>query len=267
MRSLLLGLVAATVLLLARPAHAAETILSYHSDIQIDADATMTVTETIKVQAEGNQIKRGIYRDFPTVYPGPYGLKEKVGFDIVEVLRDGNPEPYFTQSVDNGVRIYIGDEAVFLTEGDYTYTIAYTTDRQLRFDEGFDELYWNVTGNDWAFSILQAEARITLPEGAEPIDRAAYTGAFGDTGQDYKTSILADGTIIFATTRMLAAYRGFTVAVSWPKGFVTELGGAAKTLGLIGDNLGIVVGLVGLVLTIVYFLIFWSRIGRDPSIS
>ena len=59
--ALLLG----TLLCLSMPTAAVERILSYHSDIDIAADSSMTVTETIKVAAEGSQIRRGIYRDFP----------------------------------------------------------------------------------------------------------------------------------------------------------------------------------------------------------
>ena len=59
----------------AEPAGAAgdERILSFKSDIEVHADATMTVTETIVVQARGDQIKRGIYREFPTTYEDRFG--------------------------------------------------------------------------------------------------------------------------------------------------------------------------------------------------
>ena len=34
----------------------------------MDPDASMLVTETIKVVSAGDRIQRGIYRDFPTTY-------------------------------------------------------------------------------------------------------------------------------------------------------------------------------------------------------
>jgi hypothetical protein len=244
---------------------AQEVIETFVSDIAVEADGDLLVRETITVHAAGYQIKRGIYRDFPTIYRGAWGLKEKVGFDVIEVTRDGNPEPFFTDSAENGVRVYIGDEGVFLSEGDYTYVIVYQTDRQLRFDDGYDELYWNVTGNGWAFPILRAEARVHLPEGAQPIERAAYTGAFGETGKNFKSTVAADGTVIFATTRPLEPYEGLTIAISWPKGFVAEPTGLRRAGDAVMDNIGVVVGVIGLVLTVIYFLVFWNRIGRDPD--
>ena len=39
-----------------------EHILSFHSDIVISKDAETTITEKIKVYAEGLNIKRGIFR-------------------------------------------------------------------------------------------------------------------------------------------------------------------------------------------------------------
>ena len=46
-------------------AQAEEVIRDYHADITVLPDDTLEVTETITVNAEGNDIKRGIFRDFP----------------------------------------------------------------------------------------------------------------------------------------------------------------------------------------------------------
>ena len=66
-----------------------ERILNFTSHIQISLDGSMTVTESITVYASGNQIKRGIYRDFPTRYKARQGNTINVGFKVLEVLRDG----------------------------------------------------------------------------------------------------------------------------------------------------------------------------------
>ena len=52
-----------------------ERIRSFDSDITVNADGTMLVTETITVTVQGDQIRRGIFRDFPTMYRGPRGLR------------------------------------------------------------------------------------------------------------------------------------------------------------------------------------------------
>ncbi|MEX2353176.1 MAG: DUF2207 domain-containing protein, partial [Gammaproteobacteria bacterium] len=156
-----------------------ERILSFHSDITVNQDGSMEVEETIRVRAEQDQIRRGIYRDFPTSYHDTYGNSYRVDFQVSGVLRDGASEYYFTRPQANGVRVYIGRENVLLSPGEYTYTLSYRTNRQLGFFDDHDELYWNVTGNGWEFPIDRASARIFLPEGipSSQVTATAYTGA------------------------------------------------------------------------------------------
>ncbi|MDO9071484.1 MAG: DUF2207 domain-containing protein, partial [Deltaproteobacteria bacterium] len=89
-----------------------ERILNFKSFVKVHHDASMTVTEDITVQATGQEIKRGIIRDFPTTYRDRLGNTVKVGFKVEEVLRDGRVEPYHTQSVSNGVKNFIGQKDV-----------------------------------------------------------------------------------------------------------------------------------------------------------
>ena len=69
----------------------------------IDRDGELTVTETIRVRAEGREIRRGIVRDFPTIYRRDDGAMVEVGFDVISVMRDGSPEPYGLERMANGV--------------------------------------------------------------------------------------------------------------------------------------------------------------------
>ena len=75
-------------------ADARETILDYQSRIVVNADASLTVTENIRVRAEGRTIKRGIFRGFPTLYRDRDGRRVRVPFEVLEVLRDGKAEPF-----------------------------------------------------------------------------------------------------------------------------------------------------------------------------
>ena len=209
--ALFLTLTAVMVLALLAGATAApaqsERILNFKSFIKVHPDASMTVTEDITVQATGQEIKRGIIRDFPTTYRDRLGNTVTVGFKVEEVLRDGRSEPYQTESASNGVKIRIGQKDVFLRSGAYTYTIRYRVDRELGFFKDFDELYWNVTGNGWTFAIDRAEAYIELPAGAKILKSAAYTGYQGDRGHDF-TVQSDDNLIVFKTTRRLASREG-----------------------------------------------------------
>ncbi|PLX82928.1 MAG: DUF2207 domain-containing protein [Desulfuromonas sp.] len=254
-------------LLLTTPAIAVETILDFHSDIRVETSGSMVVTETVRVTAEGKSIKRGIYRDFPTDYTDRYGNRYRVGFDLLSVQRDGKREEFHTERRSNGLRIYIGSKNRRLKPGTYSYQLRYRTDRQLGFFEQHDELYWNVTGNDWAFPIDQAGASVSLPAGisARDIGVEAYTGPTGSKGQNYRADVDDAGVAHFTTTRKLRPKEGLTIVVTWPKGFVHEPTRGERADRLLRDNRHLVIALGGLLLIIGYYLAVWWRVGRDPE--
>ncbi|WP_340160069.1 DUF2207 domain-containing protein [uncultured Hoeflea sp.] len=246
-------------------ASAREEIRNFRADIDVRADASIEVTETITVNAEGRDIRRGIYRDIPLRALDDWGLWSSNGFDLVEVLHNGRPSPYHTEWQGRFFRILIGDADVYIPRGEHTYTIRYVTTRQLRFFEGYDELYWNVTGNFWSFPILAAEATVRLPEGARAIrdQVTAYTGPFGATGGNYTGSILSGGSEVrFALTRPLGPEEGMTIAVGFTEGVVTpDWGGGFAGFA---DNIGIFLLILGWLGVPAYFLYAWNKVGRDP---
>ena len=250
----------------ALPALADERILSYDSAITVNADGSQAVTETIRVRAEGDNIKRGIYRDFPTTYRTSTGSRHQVEFRVASVERDGRPEPFHTAPLSNGVRVYVGNKDVFLKPGDYTDRIAYVTDRQLGFFDGHDELYWNVTGNGWIFAIDQVSARVRLPAGvpADRITAEAYTGAEGAQGRDYRAEPLPDGAA-FTATRKLGAGEGLTIVVGWPKGHVYEPTWRDRVRYAWRDDPGTFAVWGGALGLFLYYLFAWSLVGRDPA--
>ncbi|MDD5067520.1 MAG: DUF2207 domain-containing protein, partial [bacterium] len=134
-----------------------EWIDHFSSEIWIKEDGSMDVIETIRVRCNQDQIQHGIYRDFPTRYKDRLGHSYHVAFQVLNVKRDNRTESYFTKDLSNGIRVYIGDKNYNLSPGDYTYQLSYHTDRQLGFFNDHDELYWNVTGNNWSFIILWAD--------------------------------------------------------------------------------------------------------------
>jgi hypothetical protein len=249
----------------AAPLQAAEVIRSFHSDIEITAGGDLIVTETIQVQSEGKQIKRGIYRDFPTLYTDRYGNRHRVLFDVIGVTRGGVDEDWHTRKRSNGVRIYAGNSDTLLPSGIYTYTFTYRTNRQIGFFQTHDELYWNVTGNGWEFPIEYVQAAITLPE---PVTQSAieingYTGSTGAKGTAYRASAGTGGGTIETTDR-LAAQQGLTVSITWPKGVIEEPGALQKLLHLLQDNFGLLASGLALVGSFFYLLLKWVRVGRDP---
>ena len=122
MKQLFAGLI---FILLSLPQHAGadERILEFRSDIRITGDGRLNVIETIRVRAEGNQIKRGIYRDFPTRYRDRFGNHYRVDFEVLSVRRDGQPEAWHNKDLPNGVRTYFGRADHILAPGEYEFHI------------------------------------------------------------------------------------------------------------------------------------------------
>ena len=249
----------------ALPAVAEEVIRNFISDVTVNVDGSLDVRETITVNAEGNQIRRGILRDFPTTYIDKNKVRVRVGFDVVSVERDGLEENFSLESISNGKRIKIGNADVFLENGDHTYKITYHTTRQIGFFPDFDELYWNVTGNGWTFPIERASTVIRLPDGANVMQSSVYTGFQGANGHDAQVNTTSGNRFEASTTRRLEANEGFTVAVSWPKGVVTAPTDADKQRDWIIDNLGYFTLALTLLLVPFYYLFAWFRVGRDPQ--
>lgn len=244
-----------------------ERIISFDSEITINNDASMTVDEQIQVYAAGNKIKRGIYRDFPTKYKDQYGNTVNIKFELIEVSRDGISEDYHTENLSNGIRVYCGRSDFYLPEGEYLYSIKYKTVRQIGFFVNFDELYWNATGNGWELLIEKASATINLPApvSGDELKLFGYTGYFGLKGSDYKYKVITSDKIFFQTTSMLNPGEGLTIVVQFPKGLVYEPNQTDKINYFIQDNLQIVIGIIGILVLIFYYMLVWWRVGKDPS--
>lgn len=245
---------------------ARERILDFHADIMVQPDGSLEVTEIIEVRAEGKEIRRGIYRDFPTRYENRYGDRVVVDFEVMGVKRDGDSEPWFTEDLANGVRINTGNDRFLPTPLTTTYRIRYRTGRQLGFFEKHDELYWNVTGTGWVFDIESASARVQLPEPvpAEQLQLDYYTGPQGSFARNASAEVVEPGVVQFSTTQPLFQREGLTIVLGFPKGIVAEPSSVQKLMWYLNDNRAQLLLLLGLMALFGYYLHHWRRDGRDP---
>ncbi len=244
-------------------ARAQERIAGFDVAVEVEKDGDILVTETIAVNSLGYEIRRGIFRDLPRTYLKG-GRTLPYAYDVKSVTRDGKKEPYATENDGNAYRIRIGDADVMLENGLHTYTIAYEVKNQVRYFDSYDEVYWNVTGNYWAFPIEHARARIALPGGAGATQTSGYTGFQGDTDKFFAYTF-SNGVHDFLSTRPFAPGQGMTVAVGFAKGVVDPPSAADARSEWWAANLSLVI-LGGASLLIGGFYAFmWNRIGRDPA--
>lgn len=274
-----MGVAACILAALAAPspdlaAQEAEEILAYHVVVEVHDGGRMVVTEEIRVRVLGQEIRRGIYRDFPTDFPRASGLgRIQAPFEVLAVDRNGRPEPWSQESIGGpggrgGVRVRIGDPDVLLEHGEHTFVLRYETWRWVGFGEDADQLYWNVTGNGWAFPIREATARVTLPRPPDPARVAleAWTGPEGSTASDAEVGWDAEGgAALFRTRSTLEPGSGLTVRVGFPKGVVAPPSPEVEAAWFRLDWGGFIdaATVAGLVLAL--YLLMWSRVGRDPA--
>lgn len=241
---------------------AAEQINDFDVDIEVRKSGDILVTEKIEVTSEGRQIRRGIFRDLPRYYK-KNGADLPYGYNVKSVQRDGEREPYAIERDGNAFRIRIGDADVFLDNGAHEYEIEYVVKNQVRYFDGYDELYWNATGNYWNFPIERARASVRLPGGAGALQRAAYTGGLGRGDRNYDYAY-QNGAHVFTTTQPLKMREGMTVAVGFEKGIVDPPSAADLRAEWWRRNASLLV-LAGAIsgLSLFYAWAF-IRAGRDP---
>ena len=244
-----------------------ERILNYHSDILVRADGWVEVTETISVRAEGIQIRRGILRDYPVEYEDKFGNNVTGLYEPRSVTRNGQPEPFQSERQGRNIRTYFGSSDRLIEQGEHTYVYRYDAGRMLGFYDEYDELYWNVTGNESIFPIDNASAAVSFDfdVSSGSLQLAAYTGGFEATGESFASEVDSTGTAWFRMTTGLTEGDGLTIAVGWPKGLVNEPGDMQKLVWLLSDNLNLLIVLAGLIAMFSYYIPVWQNHGKDPD--
>lgn len=211
-------LLAAATLLAVLPVSALAadwSIDGFASNIAIAADGTLTVTERIDVTFSSPH--HGIFRDIPVVYAYDDKRNRVLQLDVRSVT-DGAEHswPYTTSRNGANAEIKIGDANRTLT-GRQTYLLTYAVRGAFNGFPDHDELYWNVTGDQWAVPIAKASATVSAP--AASLQRqACYQGAKGST--DPCTAEAAADTALFTATRPLQAGEGMTIVVALNKGAI-----------------------------------------------
>ena len=253
-------LVCVVMLIAALPAVGAREIIIQRFDEQVvvHRDATIDVTENIQVQFVGANW-HGIYRTIPIQYAGTAGFNYTLFIDHVAATdEDGSPLK-LEQSHQSGsarFKIYVPEP----DNSTRTVILHYRVLDALRFFEDHDELYWNVTGEEWDATISSASARIELPEGVSGLHAIAYTGALRSRSQDAAVN-LSDNVVEIHTNGPLGYHQGLTAVVGFDKGAVHEPTAIEHTELWLQSNWPIFLPLIALPIML---WLWWTR-GRDPE--
>lgn len=247
------------VLLGAAPAAAQRTLVleRFDVDLEVDAAGGLRVVETIRPRFEGPW--NGIYRLIPVEYRTPQGLNYTLRLTDASVT-DGEGRALRVETSRERhyrkVKIWVPG-AVDATR---TVVLRYRVANALRFFEEHDELYWNVTGDEWDVPIEAASARIVLPAGVEHVRAVAFTGGYGSREQAARVEVRG-AEVAVTLERALGMHEGLTVAVAWNPGVVRRPTLVQRVADVVRSN-GVLIVPV-LVLPGMWWL--WRTRGRDPG--
>ncbi len=196
-----------------------EEIDHYVVDIKVNQDASIDVVEKILMDFNDNE-KHGIIRSIPINY-GEGSEYIVLDLEILDVVDENGVQYNYEESYDyyGNNTIKIGDADIYVT-GQHWYYISYHVNNLITGLERHDELYWNVTGNEWDFPINFSEVFLTLPEGASlhRYNLTCYTGVYGLFEQNCSYKELGENEYYFSTTEELNYGEGFTIVAAIEKG-------------------------------------------------
>ena len=234
-----------------------ERIDDYLVQIAVGKDGYLTVIEELTVTF--NLPRHGIYRRIPYSYTLPTGERYRLRIWLEEVLADGAPVPVKGYREGGYLVWRIGDPAR-LVRGQVIYTIRYRVARALRVYGEEVELFWNAIGTEWELPISRAQVTVILPPEV-PEAEVRTQGFVGPWGSITPFQLAFQEGKLVGEAQGLAPGEGVTIAVRFPKSYVTLPGIGASLLWFFQDNL-----YAGIpVLVLLGMTALWWKKGRDPK--
>jgi len=247
------------LILFVLPAFARDYRISdFNANISVDETGGVLVVERITFVFNGQY--HGIHRRIPVEYPGPTGTNYSL-FLKVSGVTDGDGQPLKYDSKREGnyrtLTIYIpGAE-----DTSKTVVISYSAPNATRFFDGYDEFYWNVTGNDWVVPIDHASAVVQFPSNAAGNVRAkAYTGIYGSTAAEASAQVNGSQ-VQFETSNPLSMREGLTIDMALEKGILKPPSSLTRAVWFLRSNPGVLLP----VWACAIMFGMWYLIGRDPD--
>jgi hypothetical protein len=246
------------VFLVALPAVARQlTIQHFDATITVNADGTIEVTEIVEARFTGSW--NGIYRTIPVEYETPQHLNYSLLLEHLSVTDDdGHPLKYEQKRDGRYLKFKIWVPGAQDTTK--TVMLHYRVLDAIRFFDDHDELYWNVTGDEWEVPINSVSTKFEFPAGLTALHAIAFTGTFGSREHDAKVE-LNGNLVTISSTRPLSYREGVTAVIGWDKGFVHPPSAAAKIVLFFRSNWPLFLPVVAF---FIMLWLWWTR-GRDPA--
>ena len=217
------GLVAGSLVLAAPAAVAAagapssdESITSYLVALDLRADGSMGVQETIEYDFGGQQ-RHGIEREIVTRKKFDGGQDRRFPVSDVQVSSATAPDEVTVTESGDETLLRIGDPDRTIT-GTHTYRISYTVAAAATRFADHDELYWNAVGPGWDVPIGRVAVQLRAPAGATSAQ--CFAGPVGSTTPC--TLAQPSGSVSLFAAERLGTDEAVTVVAAYPVGSVAN---------------------------------------------
>ena len=230
-------------------------INNYDINIVVNENNTLKITE--KIGAYFNVDKHGIFRKIPlrNTVTRLDGTTSKNRAKISEIEVSDNYSLYN----ENGYKVIKIGDANYTMTGQKNYTISYLYNLGKDTGKEYDELYFNLIGDEWDTSISNITFTITMPK---EFDKSKLGFSSGIKGSTDSSNIIfyvgSDNVITGKLNGTLNPGEALTVRLELPEGYFV---GASNNIDLM-----MIISLVLPILFVVIAYLLWRIYGKDEQV-
>ena len=229
-------------------------LTGYDIDIVVNENNTLKITE--EIEAYFSVKKHGIFRKIPlkNTVERLDGTTSRNRARITDIYVSDN----YTLSTENGYKVIkIGDANRTLT-GTKKYKISYLYNLGKDTGKDYDELYFNLIGDEWDTSISDITFTIKMPKEFDESKLGFSSGRVGSTDSSQVSYTINNNIITGRLNGSLYPKEALTVRLELPEGYF--VGASSTSSPLI--YIMFLVPIIGVILSI----LLWYKYGRDEEV-
>ena len=229
-------------------------INSYNIKINVNENNTLEITE--RIGAYFNIPKHGIFRKIPLknniVRLDNTTAKNRAKISDIRVNEE------YSLYKENGYQVIkIGNANTTLTGENY-YLISYLYNLGRDKGKGYDELYFNLIGNEWDTSISNITFTITMPKEFDASKIGFSSGEKGSIDSSKVTYSINGNTITGKFNGTLNSFEALTIRLELPEGYFVN-----TSLNI--DLKEILAFVIPILFTLITFGL-WLKFGKDDQV-
>ena len=226
----------------------------YDINIIVNENNTFDITETIT--AYFNVSKHGIFRTIP-LKNTITRLDGTTSTNHTQVTNVSVDNEYTTSRENGNYKLKIGSSSRTLT-GEQKYVIKYTYNLGKDPVKDYDELYYNIIGNEWDTVIGNVTFSITMPKEFDSSKLGFSSGLTGSTDNSKVKYNVSGNKITGSYNGILGVGKALTVRCELPEGY------------FVGAGLDInVMNYILFLIPLIFFaitILLWYKFGRDNQV-